>query len=69
MLIDSSVRFGDLLGSQCMGEEMESKGAMNGPGYEPMGDGRKREGDYRGDLWQNLLNYRAHMHLSLSNDL
>ena len=20
-------------------------------------------------LWQNLLNYRAHMHLSLSNDL
>jgi len=32
-----------------MGEEMESKGAMNGPGYEPMGDGRKREGDYRGD--------------------
>ena len=28
---------------------MESKGAMDGPGYEPMGDGRKREGDYRGD--------------------
>ena len=22
-----------------------------------------------GDLWQNLLNYRAHMHLSMSNDL
>ena len=22
-----------------------------------------------GKLWQNLLNYRAHMHLSLSNDL
>ena len=21
------------------------------------------------NLWQNLLNYRAHMHLSLSNDL
>ena len=21
------------------------------------------------ELWQNLLNYRAHMHLSLSNDL
>jgi len=31
-----------------MREEMESKGAMDGPGYEPMGDGRKREGDYRG---------------------
>ena len=23
----------------------------------------------RGALWQNLLNYRAHMHLSLSKDL
>ena len=23
----------------------------------------------REDMWQNLLNYRAHMHLSLSNDL
>ena len=33
-----------------MGEEMESKGAMDGPGYEPMGDGRKTEGDYRGGL-------------------
>ena len=22
-----------------------------------------------GQVWQNLLNYRAHMHLSLSNDL
>ena len=24
---------------------------------------------YGGFLWQNLLNYRAHMHMSLSNDL
>ena len=23
----------------------------------------------KGSMWQNLLNYRAHMHLSLSNDL
>ena len=22
-----------------------------------------------GSLWQNLLNYKAHMHLSMSNDL
>ena len=42
------MRFRDIFGSQWMGEEMESKGAMDGPGYEPMGDGRKREGDYRG---------------------
>jgi len=41
LLIDSSVRFGDIFGSQWMGEEMESKGAMDGPGYEPMGDGRR----------------------------
>ena len=24
---------------------------------------------HRDRVWQNLLNYRAHMHLSLSNDL
>ena len=26
-------------------------------------------GDLQRWMWQNLLNYRAHMHLSLSNDL
>jgi len=37
LLIDSSVRFGDIFGSQWMGEEMESKGAMDGPRYESKG--------------------------------
>ena len=34
LLIYSFVRFGDALGSQWMGEETESKGAMDGHGYE-----------------------------------
>ena len=46
-----------------------------GGGREQRGDEVERGGlrvrlAVRGDdVWQNLLNYRAHMHLSLSNDL
>jgi len=45
LLIDSSVRFGVVFGSHWMGEEMESKGAMDGYEFEPRWEmgGRGRE--------------------------
>ena len=62
-----------VVGDASAGEHVAEQ--RRGGGREQRGDEVERGGlrvrlAVRGDdVWQNLLNYRAHMHLSLSNDL
>ena len=61
-------------GEQEAGQPREAAAAVGAlaPEVDPVASALALEVGPRGEawrMWQNLLNYRAHMHLSLSNNL